>query len=63
MAFVLQDVIEELEKFHSLDPIKKLKKNNLVEVTVYLGIFSAEAETQKARDAEKMLQDAQRLQA
>ena len=23
MAFVLQDVIEELERFHSLDPIKR----------------------------------------
>ena len=30
MAFVLQDVIKELEESRSQDPIKKLKKKNLV---------------------------------
>ena len=34
MAFVLQDVIKELEETHSLDPVKKLKKKHLVEVAV-----------------------------
>ena len=32
MAFVLQDVIKEIEESHSLDPIKKLKKENLAKV-------------------------------
>ena len=29
MAFVLQDVIKELEESCSLDPVKKLKKNKI----------------------------------
>ena len=41
MAFVLQDVIKELEESRSLDPIKNLKKKNLVEVTVHFGITPA----------------------
>ena len=32
MAFVLEDVIEELKRSRSLEPIKKLKKKNLGEV-------------------------------
>ena len=35
MVFVLQDVIEELEKSHSLDPLKKLEKENLVKVAAH----------------------------
>ena len=38
MAFVLQEVIKELEESRSLDPIKNLKKKNLVEVAVHFGI-------------------------
>ena len=38
MAFVLQDVIKEFEESRSLDPIKNLKKKNLVEVAVHFGI-------------------------
>ena len=30
MAFVLQDVIDEIEETRSLDPLKKLKKENLL---------------------------------
>ena len=30
MAFVLQDVINEIEETCSLEPLKKLKKENLV---------------------------------
>ena len=30
MAFVLQDVINEIQETRSLDPLKKLKKENLV---------------------------------
>ena len=41
MAFVLQDVIKELEESRSLDPIKNFKKKNLVEVTVQYGITPA----------------------
>ena len=41
MAFMLQDVIEELERSHSLEQIKKLKKKNLVEVAVNFGITPA----------------------
>ena len=33
MTFVLQDVIKELEGSHSLEPLKKLKKENLAKVT------------------------------
>ena len=41
MAFVLQDVIKELEESRSLDPIKNLKKKNLIEVAVHFGITPA----------------------
>ena len=41
MAFVLQEVIKELEESRSLDPIKNLKKKNLVEVAVHFGIIPA----------------------
>ena len=41
MAFVLQEVIKELEGSRSLDPIKNLKKKNLVEVAVHFGITPA----------------------
>ena len=40
-AFVLRDVIKELEESRSLDPIKNLKKENLVEFTVHFGITPA----------------------
>ena len=35
MAFVPQDVIKELEESCSLDPIKKLKKENLAKVAAH----------------------------
>ena len=38
MAFVLEDVINEIKETRSLDPIKNLKKKNLVEVAVHFGI-------------------------
>ena len=41
MAFVLQEVIKELEESRSLNPIKNLKKKNLVEVAVHFGITPA----------------------
>ena len=41
MAFVLQDVIKELEGSHSLEPLKKLKKENLGKVTVHCVITPA----------------------
>ena len=41
MAYVLQDVIKELEGSHSLKPLKKLKKENLVKVAVHFGIIPA----------------------
>ena len=41
MAFVLQDVIEELERSCSLDPLKKLRKENLVQVAAHFGITPA----------------------
>ena len=41
MAFVLQDVINEIEETRSLDPLKKLKKKNLAEVAVHFGIMPA----------------------
>ena len=41
MAFVLQHVIEELERSRSLEPIYKLKKENLAEVAVHFGITPA----------------------
>ena len=41
MAFVLQDVINEIEETCSLEPLKKLKKENLVKVAAHYGITPA----------------------
>ena len=41
MAFVLQDVINEIEETRSLDPLKKLRKENLVKVPAHYGITPA----------------------
>ena len=41
MAFVLQDVNKEIKESRSLDPLKKLKKENLVEAAVHFGITPA----------------------
>ena len=41
MAFVLQDVINEIEETRSLEPLKKLKKENLIKVAAYYGISPA----------------------
>ena len=41
MAFVLDDVSNEIEETCSLDPLKKLKKENLVKVAAHYGITPA----------------------
>ena len=41
MAFVLQDVINEIEETSSLEPLKKLKKENLIKVAAHYGITPA----------------------
>ena len=41
MAFVLQDVINEIEETRGLEPLKKLKKENLVKVAAHYGITPA----------------------
>ena len=41
MAFVLQDVINEIEEIRSLESLKKFKKENLVKVAVHYGITPA----------------------
>ena len=41
MAFVLQDVINEIEETRSLEPLKKLKKENLIKVAAHDGITPA----------------------
>ena len=41
MAFVLQDVIKEIEESRSLEPLKRLKKENLVQVAAHFGITPA----------------------
>ena len=41
MAFVLDDVINEIEQTHSLEPLKKLKKEKLVKVAAHYGITPA----------------------
>ena len=41
MAFVLQDVINEIEETYSLEALKKLKKENLIKVTAHYGITPA----------------------
>ena len=41
MAFVLQDVINEIEETRSLESLKKLKKENLINVTGHYGITPA----------------------
>ena len=41
MAFVLQYVINEIEETRSLEPLKRLKKENLVKVAAHYGITPA----------------------
>ena len=41
MAFVLEDVINEIGESRSLEPLKKLKKENLVKVAAHYGITPA----------------------
>ena len=41
MAFVLDDVINEIEETRSLEPLKKLKKENLIKVAAHYGITQA----------------------
>ena len=41
MAFVLQEVINEIEETCSLEPLKKLKKENLIKVAAHYGITPA----------------------
>ena len=41
MAFVLEDVINEIEETCSLESLKKLKKENLVKVAAHYGITPA----------------------
>ena len=41
MAFVLQDIINEIEETRSLEPLKKLKKENLAKVAAHYGITPA----------------------
>ena len=41
MAFVLQDVINEIEETRSLEPLNKFKKENLIKVAVHYGITPA----------------------
>ena len=41
MAFVLDDVINKIEETRSLDPLKKLKKENLVKVAAHYRITPA----------------------
>ena len=41
MAFVLEDVINEIEETRSLESLKKFKKENLVKVAVHYGITPA----------------------
>ena len=41
MAFVLEDVINEIEETRSLEPLKKLKKENLVKVAAHYEITPA----------------------
>ena len=41
MAFVLQDVIKELKGSRRLEPLKKLRKENLVEFAAHYGITPA----------------------
>ena len=41
MAFVLQDVINEIEETRGLEPLKKLKKENLVKVAAHYRITPA----------------------
>ena len=45
MAFVLQDAIYEIEKSRGLEPLKKLKKENLVQVAAHFGITTAAGAT------------------
>ena len=79
MAFVLQDVINEIEETRSLEPLKKFKKDHCVEhhiideveekpiaetaEIVRLKLDFEREERRLAREAEKALQDAQFAEA
>ena len=41
MAFVLQDVINEIQETRSLEPLKKFKKENLGKVVAHYGMTPA----------------------
>ena len=41
MAFVLDNVINEIEETRSMGPLKKLKKENLIKVAAHYGITPA----------------------
>ena len=41
MAFVLEDIINEIKESRSLEPLKRLKKENLVQVTAHFRITPA----------------------
>ena len=45
LAFVLDDIIEELERPRSLEPLKKLKKTNLAKVAAHLRITAGACAT------------------
>ena len=45
MAFVPQNIIEELKRSRSLEPLKKLKKTNLAKVAAHFGITPAAGAT------------------
>ena len=45
MAFVLEDVINEIEETHTLEPLKMLKKENLIKVAAHYGITPAVSAT------------------
>ena len=41
MVFVVEDVINEIKESRSLEPLKRLKKENLVQVAANFGILPA----------------------
>ena len=45
MAFVLQDIINKIKESRSLEPLKKLKKEHLVQVAAHFGITPAAGAT------------------
>ena len=54
---MLQDIINEIEESRSLEPLTKLKKQNLVQVTAHFGINPAVSGTKSPKQNLVLIED------